>query len=150
MQARGTIYHDSQLIFHNGVVGKKFLILLNTPTQKESYIFVKTTSQKKDKPSVPGCIRDLSLFFIPAGKTFFRLNTWVQLSELYEFTPKEIDSKKGITVEGSLDTKMIDDIVKCLFEAEEDNIAPIQKDLLRPPIQDYALKLKQKYDADRS
>lgn len=150
MQPRGTIYQDSQLIFHNGVVGKKYLILLNTPTQKESYLFVKTTSQKKDKPSKLGCIKERSLFFIPAGKTFFSLDTWVQLYELYEFTPKEIDSKKGITVEGSLDAKMIDDIVNCLFEAEEDNIAPFQKDLLRPPMQDYLLKLKQKYDEDRS
>jgi len=150
LQPRGTIYHDSQLVFHNGVVGKKYLILLNTPSPKEPYIFVKTTSQKKDKPSTPGCIKDRSLFFIPAGKTFFTLDTWVQLYELYEFTPQEIDSKKGITVEGSLDVKMIDDIVNCLFEAEEDNITPIHKDLLRPPMQDSLLKLEQKYDDDRS
>ena len=44
---------------------------------------------------------------------------------------------------------MIGDIVNCLFEAEEDNIFPIFKKLLRPPIQDTLLKLKEKYDKNR-
>ncbi|MFO7972500.1 MAG: hypothetical protein R6U40_12205 [Desulfobacterales bacterium] len=44
---------------------------------------------------------------------------------------------------------MIDDIVNCLFKAEEDNISPIFKKLLRPPIHDALLKLKEKYDKNR-
>ncbi|MDF1594459.1 MAG: hypothetical protein P1P89_23350, partial [Desulfobacterales bacterium] len=66
------------------------------------------------------------------------------LYEIYPIPPKDIDTDKNITVVGSLDVKMIDDIVNCLFEAEEDNIAPIHKDLLRPPLQDALLKLKAK------
>lgn len=89
------------------------------------------------------------MFFIPGNKAFFKLDTWIQLHELYEFTPKDIDSNKGITIEGSLDIKMIDDIVNCLFKAEGSNIAPIQKNLLRPPLQDSILKLKAKYDKNR-
>jgi len=34
-------------------------------------------------------------------------------------------------------------------KAEEDNIAPIHKTLLRPPLQDFLLKLKDKYSKDR-
>ncbi|MDP2643876.1 MAG: hypothetical protein Q8P24_02960 [Desulfobacterales bacterium] len=60
-----------------------------------------------------------------------------------------MDTNKDITIEGSLDAKMIDDIVNCLFEAEEENIAPIHKKLLRPPLQDSLLKLKQKFDKNR-
>lgn len=60
-----------------------------------------------------------------------------------------MDTDKNISVVGSLDVKMIDDIVNCLFEAEEDNISPIQKDLLRPPLQDAFLKLKAKFDKDK-
>ena len=149
MQTRGAIYHHRQLVFHNGMVGKKYLILLNTPSNKEPYLFVKTTSQKKDRPSTPGCIKEHSLFFIPAGKTFFKLDTWVQLFELYPIPPKDIDTNRDITIEGSLDVKMIDAIVNCLFEAEEDNIAPIFKKLLRPPIQDSLLKLKEMFDKKR-
>ena len=82
MQARGAIYHHRQLVFHNGFTGKKYLILLNTPGKKEPYLFVKTTSQKKDKPSTTGCIKERSLFIIPAGRIFFPKDTWIQLYEL--------------------------------------------------------------------
>lgn len=47
---------------------------------------------------------------------------------------------KDISVVGSLDAKTIDAMVNCLFEAEEDNIAPIYKKLLCPPFQDSLLK----------
>jgi len=53
LQTRGTIYHHRKLVFHNGFIGKKYLILLNTPGKNEPYLFVKTTSQKKDKPQLP-------------------------------------------------------------------------------------------------
>lgn len=149
MKTRGAIYHHKQLVFQNGLIGKKYLILLNSPSQNEPYLFVKTTSQKKDRPTTHGCIKKRSLFFIPAGKTFFKLDTWVQLFEIYPIPPKDIDTDKDITIEGSLDVKMIDDIVNCLLEAEEDNISPIFKKLLRPPIHDSLLKLKEKFDKSR-
>jgi len=44
---------------------------------------------------------------------------------------------------------MIDDIVNCLFEAEEDNIATIHKNLLQPPLQDSLLKLKAKFNKSK-
>ena len=146
METRGAIYHHSHLVFHNGFVGKKYLILLNTPTKTEPYLFVKTTSQTRDKPATPGCIKERSLFFIPAGKTFFQVNTWVQLYEIYPILPKEVDTNKNISIKGRLDVKLTNDIVKCLFETEEDNIAPVFKKLLRPPIQDSLRKLKTQFD----
>jgi len=149
LQTRGAIYHHSELLFHNGFTGKKYLILLNTPGKKEPYLFVKTTSQKKEKPSTPGCINGRSLYFIPAGKTFFKKDTWIQLYEIYTIFSNDIDNKKEITVEGSLDVKMIDDIVNCLFLAEEENISPIHKKLLRPPLQELLVKLQEKFNKDK-
>ncbi len=149
MQTRGAIYHHSHLVFHNGFTGKKYLILLNSPAKDEPYLFVKATSQKKDKPAKPGCIKDRSLFFIPGGTTFFKKDTWIQLYEIYPIPPDNIDNLSEITLEGNLDVKMIDDIVNCLFEAEENNIAPIYKKLLRPPLQDSLLKLKDQFNKNR-
>ena len=146
MQTRGAIYHHRQLVFHNSFTGKKYLVLLNTPTKKEPYIFVKTTSQQKNRPTKPGCIQEKSLFFIPTGETFFKKNTWVQLYELYPIPPEDIDSMDEITLEGSLDVEIIDDIVNCLFLAEEENIPPVFKNFLRPPIQDSLLKLQDKFN----
>lgn len=149
MRPRGAIYHHKRLVFHNGVVGIKYLILLNTPAKEEPYLFVKTTSQQKDKPAVPGCIENRSLFFIPGGKTFFPKDTWVQLYELYPIPPEAIDTDKNISVVGTLGTKMIDDIVNCLFEAEEENIPPVFEKLLRPPIQDSLQKLRDRFNQGR-
>ncbi len=150
MQTRGAIYHHRQLVFHNGFIGKKYLILLNSPSNNEPYLFVKTTSQQKDKPAKAGCIKERSLFFISANKTFFKKDTWVQLYEPpYEFPPHEIDNNRDITIEGRLNVKMIDDIVNCIFLAEEDNISGFHKALLRPPLHDSLLKLKDKFDKNR-
>ena len=149
MQTRGAIYHHSRMVFHNGFTGKKYLILLNSPGKTEPYLFIKTTSQKKNKPSTPGCIKDRSLYFISAGQTFFKKDTWAQLYEIYAIHSYHIDNKREITIEGSLDVKMIDDIVNCLFLAEEENISHIHKKLLRPPLQESLLKLQKKYNKDK-
>jgi len=149
LQTRGTICHHSELVFHNGFIGKKYLILINTPSKNEPYLFLKTTSQKKDKSTTSGCIKKHSLFFIPAGKTFFPKDTWVQLYEIYEFLPQDINTNKKISIVASLDHRTIEAIVNCLFEAEEDNIAPVHKKLLRPPLQDSMLKLREKFNKNR-
>ncbi len=149
MQTRGAIYHHNKLVFHNGFTGKKYLILLNTPSKNEPYLFVKTTSQKKEKPTIPGCIKDRSLFFIPVGKPFFKKDTWVQLYELYPISPSDIDKNKDIDIVGSLDVKRIDDIVNCLFDSEKDNIAAIYKTLLYPPLNDALLKLQEKFNKNK-
>jgi len=149
LHARGTIFHHSRLVFHNGVIRKKYIVLLNTPSGKEPYLLVKATSQQKDKPTTPGCLRERSLFFVPAGKTFFPKNTWVQLYELYPFSPEDIDTNKDITVVGSLNAKTIEALVNCLFESEEDNLPPLYKKLLRPPLQNSLLKLKELFDKNR-
>jgi hypothetical protein len=149
LQIRGAIYHHSKLAFHNGLTGTKYLVLLNTPGKNEPYLFVKTTSQKKDKPSTPGCIEDRSLYFIPTGKTFFKKDTWVQLYEIYEIPPNDIDNNKEITVKGALDVNMIDDIVNCLFLAEEENIPSVHKKLLRPPLQQSLSKLQEKFNKNK-
>lgn len=145
MQTRGAIYHHKDMVFEDGVTGTKFLILLNTPIGQDPYLFVKVTSQQKDKPVIRGCIHKKSLFFIPAGETLFPLNTWVQLHRIYPIPPERIDSMNGITLKGSLDVKTIDDIVNCLFLAQEGDLSIIFKTLLRPPIQAGILKLRERF-----
>lgn len=146
MHTQGSIFHHKNLVFHNGFTGIKYLILLNTPGKNEPYLFVKTTSQRKKKATKPGCMKKESLYFIPAGKTFFPLDTWVQLYELYPIPPKDIKTDKNISIVGTLDFKQTKDIIDCLFKAESENIAPVIQKLLRPPLHESLLKLKAKYD----
>jgi hypothetical protein len=142
LHVRGTIFHHNRLEYSDGTSGQKFIILLNTPSRSEPYLFVKATSQKKDKPSSPGCIRTHSAFFIPAAKTFFPKDTWVQLHEIYPIKRIDIDQNKDIKKRDILDSKLMEDIIDCLFETEGDNIPPINRKLLRPPIQESITKLK--------
>ena len=82
-------------------------------------------------------------FALPNYMEGFHYETKKFQCRRYPISLKDIDTNKDITIEGSLDVKTIDDIVNCLFEAEEDNISPIFKELLRPPIHDSLLKLKE-------
>ena len=147
MVVRGTIFYHSKFLFKNGEVAPKYLILLNTPSEGEPYFLVKTTSQRKDKPITPGCIKKRSLFFIPARRTFFPVNTWAQLYELYEETEVEKDPKFKII--GNLDSKMVTQIIECLLASQGDDISPHQKKLLKIPIGDSLLKLKEYFGGKR-
>jgi len=61
--------------------------------------------------------------------------------------PNDVNSNKDMKVIGSLDSKTVDKIVDCLFAVSNDDIPPIQRRLLRPPIQESILKLKEKFDS---
>ena len=145
MLLRGAIYHHNKLTFHDGATGSKYLVLLNSPSLNDYFVFVKTTSKKKDKPKNPGCIKEKDVFYIPSGTTFFPIDTWIQLYELYPLTPDEM-KLPGITYKGQLDEKLIDEIVNCLFKCQEDDLSPIIKKLIRPPINESILKLQEKFN----
>jgi len=67
MTIRGTIFHNPKFEFHDGEIGNKLLLLLNTPDKNESCLFVKTTSKRKDKPPNVGCFKHnyTGMFFLP-------------------------------------------------------------------------------------
>lgn len=145
MRTRGAIYHHKDMVFHNGGISNKYLILLNSPAKNDPYLFVKTTTQEKGKSKTKGCLKAESLYFIPGGTTFFPRDTWVQLFERYEIEPSRIDNNADIYHVGDLDHKTIDEIVNCLFLTQADDLPPIHKNLLRPPIEEYKLKLAEKF-----
>lgn len=125
---RGDIHHHDKLVFHNGVVGTKFLILLNSPQKGEPYLFVKTTSQEKHYPECKGldCLYSHKCFSVPAKVSFFSKNTWVQLHEIYEFSPidllKSKFEKDAGSVVGTLDSQLTNQIVNCLLKCNSEDI----------------------------
>lgn len=126
-------------------IGKKYLILLNSPSKDEPYLYVKVTSQKKDKPAKVGCIPNLQLFFIPAGTAFFKKDMWIQLYEIYEFQANDVSISEDIEIVGSLPHTLIEAIVDCVFQSREDDILPLHKKLLRPTLQESLQKLAEKF-----
>lgn len=122
---RGRIYFHNDFGFHDGDTGKKFLILINNPLNLEPYLFIKTTTQQKDKPSIEGCHIRGKVFYIPSGKSFFLKNTWVQLHEIYAFTPTKLIAdgiNKTLIRRSELTEQMINTIVNCLLKSSIEDI----------------------------
>ncbi len=150
MQTRGAIYHHKDMVFYNGGVANKYLILLNTPDKADPYLFVKTTTKKKSRPSNPGCIKKHKCFFIKAGKAFFPNDSWVLLHEIYEIHPNKIDTDSNITIlKDELKHEVIEGIVNCLFKVSGQDMPGSQKKLLRPPMQEHLIKLQAKFNQNR-
>lgn len=144
MVVKGTIFFHENFVFKNGASSEKLIILLNTPDENNPCLFVKTTSREKDKPSQPGCIERLSLFFIPPKTTFFEQPTWVELYEIYEIALSDV-KKDPFRIVGELDYKKTDEIINCLLLAEADDITPYHKRLLKPPFEESLEKLREKF-----
>jgi hypothetical protein len=128
---RGSIYFHSEFGFHDGDIGKKFIILINNPQNSEPFLFLKVTSQPTNKPSVYGCHFKRKVFFIPSGKVYFRKDTWVQLHEIYAFSPVKLIKdgiNKILTPKDKLPEQMANEIVNCLLKS---NIEDIELEHLR-------------------
>ena len=141
------MFFHANFLFKNGETSEKYLILLNTPNKGEPHLILKTTSQRKEKPVTPGCIRDWQVYFIPAKKSWFRIDTWVQLYEIYE--EPALDKASGYRKKDSLPSKMMDDIIKCLFDSCEDDITEYQKALLKPAWSTQIDKLREHFGKGR-
>jgi hypothetical protein len=142
---RGTVFHHKTFEFKNGETGNKLLILLNSQEGNDPLLLAKTTSQEKNKPKTPGCIKKRSLFFMPKGTKPFLLDTWVQLYEIYPFSPEDFKADPGFKILGSIDSKLMEKIIDCLFIAEGDDIPAIYEGLLRPPLEKSLRLLEEKF-----
>ncbi len=131
---RGTVYHHSKFGFHDGGIGKKYIILLNSPSSDEPYLIVKVTSKSDRKPRTIGGIIIRRLFFIPCdAKYCFNLDTWVQLHEIYEFdAAKMVKSgiNKEMMVHGKLAPVVVNQIVNCYIKSNGDDLLPKHRKLL--------------------
>ncbi len=150
MHIRGTVFHHPELVFHNGVTGNKYLILLNSPHKSDPYFFVKTTSKQKNKTSTPGCSKSFGVFFLNnSSNSFFPLPTWVQLYEHYLFSQNDVEENSNLTKKGSIESDLVDTIIECLFLVAEDDLSIVKKRLLRPPVEEYKLLLAKKFNVKR-
>ena len=129
---RGSVYLHKGLQFPNGDSGTKLLVQVNTPLRNESYLFVRTTSQEKNRPRTPGCIPRLSLFFVEAGKPFFDKNTWIQWYPVFEFNAAYMVQKgfKGDFQEiGTIPKQKVNEIANCFKRI--DDVTPYQLKLIQ-------------------
>ena len=119
----GDIFFCPKFPYKNGDLGRKCLVLLNSPQEKEPYIFCKTTSQQKNKSLNEFCQPEWQLFFLKENTDFFKKNTWFQFYELYPFTLEEfLDLHKNNSLEwkGKLKDITIRQIKNCIKKCSKD------------------------------
>ena len=151
MSQRGQVYHNPKFQFHDGEVGNKLLILLNTPNKNEDYIFVKTTSKEKNRSKKSGCHKhpnyEQGEFFLQKDSACLDQPTWIIVSEIYPILRESIDNNANwIKLKGKiLPSKTVDKIIDCLFRFIGDDIPEIYEECLRPSINDSILKLQEKF-----
>lgn len=149
MAVKGTIFYHKKYEVRNGLSKEKLLILLNTPSENETYLVVLTTSKKNGKPTTQGCIENRKLFFIPANTSFFEKPTWVLLFTLSELTADYVSKDPNIIVLDKLDPRLINEIINCLLRAMADDITLNQKKLLKPLVDENLQKLKDEFNKRR-
>ena len=121
---KGTILFHPSFEFTNGEIGRKYLIILNSPDIKkiEPFLFCKTTSQSQNKPQTPGCHAEKNLYCIGAQFDFFPKKTWVQFFEMFEVNYDEFIKQHfelGVEVKGELRTETISAIINCIKKSDD-------------------------------
>lgn len=121
---KGSILFHPSFEFTNGEIGRKYLVILNTPDIKksESFLFCKTTSQSQNKPQTPGCHAEKNLYCIDAKFDFFPKKTWVQFFEIFEANYQEFIKQHfdlGLEVKCELKTETINAIINCIKKSDD-------------------------------
>ena len=118
----GTILHDKEFQFSNGLPGNKLVIILS-PFGK-NFLAVKTTSQQHRKNKQSGCqIKDKPPnFFISKNDSWFIEDTWVELDEVYELDFDILSSKLESKIAASKTTlsgDIIQNLLACAVTSQD-------------------------------
>ena len=133
MSRRGAIFLAENFVFSDNTIGKKLLVLLNNPVPADPYFLVKTTSQQHLRPKSPGCIEKYhQAYFIHANNDFFEKDTWIQLDDYFPFN--QTSAKAKLKHIGQLTDRSIENIVKCFFKINKQDLSPKIRNYLDPPI----------------
>jgi len=115
---RGAVFFYSELTFHDGGKGEKLLIVINSPKKGQNYLCCKTTSKPKNNKTNPGCYSNDSLFVVDPIQGCFRIKTWIQFHEIYEF--RSIDFLKlhfkdqTLNKKADLPQRIFDSLIECI------------------------------------
>lgn len=119
---KGTILYHQAFQFQNGQLGKKLLIILNTPKQDETYLCCKTTSKQQFNIDKEGCHYNKNIYVLNPDIDWFKEKTWVQFHELYEFDPHKFLQAHfdgDLEVKGELKGNTINAIINCIKRSED-------------------------------
>ncbi|MEW6669875.1 MAG: hypothetical protein AB1512_32095 [Thermodesulfobacteriota bacterium] len=147
MDDRGSVLFAKEYHFRDGTTKAKLFVLLNTPGGDENYLLVRTTSQKGDRPTRPGCIEEKKLFFILANTCFFEKDTWLEFQTLEEWDRAHVREK--FQTVGKLSPNIFKKVLDCLFRTMSEDITNYQRKMLDKHLDNGIRKLKDLFDKRR-
>lgn len=120
-----TFLFDPTFQFHDGQIGQKIFVVLNSGASGE-YVAVKTTSRGDRYGIQHGCqIMDrFPNFHLVKGSCFLKESTWIQLDAFYEFRVTDLLQRVmsgQINRIGVLDTPQALELLTCTSYAEDLN-----------------------------
>jgi len=128
---KGTVYFHQGCRFHDGVIGNKLFVILNTPRQDECFITCKTTSQPDSRPDREGCHNMDNLYVLRENDDFFNQKTWIQFHEYYNVSQERLFNLRDrgiITKKAELREQTIRAIINCISRSED--ICPLYLSML--------------------
>lgn len=134
MPQPGDIFIVKDFTFDDGSQRDKWFVVLNTSDLEKPCIVLKTTSNpKRYQGCVKGCNKNLRCFFTPVTwQTCFKLDTYIQLPQIFEFTAETLlkDNLAGkIEFLPSLTVDCLAQLKSCLAFYKDD-IAQVHWDLI--------------------
>ena len=128
---RGTVYFHRGCRFHDGEIGNKLFIILNTPRPDEYFLTCKTTSQQKWRSDTEGCHSVDNYYAIRENDEFFIERSWVQFHEYYLRSQELIQRfiNRGIIIKkAELREQTIRAIINCVNKS--DDISPLYQSMI--------------------
>jgi hypothetical protein len=108
--------------FPDGDDSDKIFIVLNVQ-RNDVHLILKTTSKEnKYRPKTEGCHAGLGYYYIPAGRGWFKKQTWVALHTPYEHSASELDQMclgGGSRHMTTLNDQLVRAIVNCFKKTDE-------------------------------
>lgn len=119
---QGTVYFHKGCRFHDGEIGDKLFIILNTPRSNEYFITCKTTSQQKWRSDKKGCNSNDNYYVLKENYDFFNEKTWVQFHDYYTISQELLQryiNNGIITKMANLKNQTIRAIINCIGNSDD-------------------------------
>lgn len=125
MPQPGQILYYKNYRFEDHSRKDKLFVVLNDADKDSVCLVLKTTSQsKRYQDVVKGCNPQKRVFFVPTGwEQCFRLDTYIQLPEIFEITTDELlvgEISGKIYVSSSLSVDCFSQLKNCLRQFKDD------------------------------
>jgi hypothetical protein len=93
MPKAGDILFHQEWVFNDGTLGRKLLVILNTPDNPDIPCLVLKTTSQDDRyiGAVSGCNVSKKVFLVlSANEPCFDCNTYIQLPQIWELTTEDL------------------------------------------------------------